>query len=125
MNNESKKVTTFVEYVAESSTACLVTMVQGNMLALTVSHLVVASQTGVIAGVLAAAGLIIAKTDKRWIVSLVLGVATAIVDYFVHPGMFGPAAAEAIVTGVAAGVLSYLAGTVIRRMRGPIVSTKG
>ena len=114
MNNESKKVTTFVEYVAESSTACLVTMVQGNMLALTVSHLVIASQTGVIAGVLAAAGLIVAKTDKRWIVSIVLGVATAIVDYFVHPGMFGPAALEAIVTGVAAGLLSYLVGTAVR-----------
>ena len=117
MNSESKKVSTFVEYVAESSTACLVTMVQGNMLALTVSHLIIASQTGVIAGVLAAAGLIVAKTDKRWIVSLVLGIATTVVDYFVHPGMFGPVAAEAIVTGAAAGVLSYLVGTLIRRKR--------
>ncbi len=114
MTTESKKVTTFVEYIAESSTACLVTMVQGNMLAITVSHLVIASQTGVIAGGLAATGLIIAKTDKRWLVSLVLGVATAIVDYFVHPGMFGPAAFEAIVTGVAAGLLSYLVGTAVR-----------
>jgi hypothetical protein len=123
MKIESKKVTTFVEYVAESSTACLVTMVQGNMLALTVSHLVIASQTGVIAGVLAATGLIIAKTDKRWIVSLVLGIATAVVDYFVHPGMFGPVAAEAIVTGVAAGVLSYLVGILIRRMRDSSLAT--
>ena len=123
MKIESKKVTTFVEYVAESSTACLVTMVQGNMLALTVSHLVIASQTGVIAGVLAATGLMIAKTDKRWIVSLVLGIATAVVDYFVHPGMFGPVAAEAIVTGVAAGVLSYLVGTLIRRMRDSSLAT--
>ena len=114
MTTESKKVTTFVEYVAESSTACLVTMVQGNMLAITVSHLVIASQTGVIAGVLAAGGLIITKTDKRWLVSLVLGVVTAIVDYFVHPGMFGPVAFEAIVTGAAAGILSYLVGGALR-----------
>ena len=117
MAQESKKVTTIVEYVAESSTACLVTMAQGNVLALTVSHLVIASQTGVIAGLLAAAGLILAKTDQRWIVSLVLGVATAVVDYFVHPGMFGPAAFEAIVTGVGAGILSYLVGTAIRAFR--------
>lgn len=118
MTTESKKVATFVEYIAESSTACLVTMVQGNMLAITVSHLVIASQTGVIAGVLAAGGLIIAKTDKRWIVSLVLGVVTAVVDYFVHPGMFGPVALEALVTGVAAGLLSYLVGGALRSYRG-------
>lgn len=118
MSAESKKVTPFVEYVAESTTACLVTMVQGNMLALTMGHLVIASQTGVIAGLLAGAGLLIANTDKRWLVSLVLGMVTAIVDYFVHPGMFGPVALEAIVTGVAAAVLSYLAGTMVKVFRG-------
>lgn len=117
MSAESGKVRPFVEYVAESTTACLVTMVQGNMLALTVSHLVIASQTGVIAGLLAGAGLLIAKTDSRWLVSLVLGVVTAVVDYFVHPGMFGPVALEAIVTGVAAGVLSYLVGTLVQYFR--------
>ena len=117
MTSENKKISALVEYIAESSTACLVTMVQGNMLALTVSHLVIASQTGVIAGVLATTGLIIAKTDKRWVVSLVLGVATAIVDYFVHPGMFGPVALEAIVTGLGAALLSYLAGIAIRAYR--------
>ena len=117
MAQQSKKVTTIVEYIAESSTACLVTMVQGNMLALTVSHLAIASQTGVLAGVLTATGLIITKTDKRWVVSLVLGIATAVVDYFVHPGMFGPAAFEAVVTGVAAGILSYLVGTAVRILR--------
>ena len=122
MSEQSSKITPFVEYVAESTTACLVTMVQGNLLALTVSHLVIASQTGVIAGVLAAAGLLIAKTDNRWIVSLVLGVVTAIVDYFVHPAMFGPVFVEAAITGVGAAVLSYLAGTLIRVYREKRVS---
>ena len=117
MSNESKKITPFVEYFAESTTACLVTMVQGNFLALTVSHIIIASQTGVIAGAVAAAGLLIAKTDNRRVVSLVLGTATAVVDYFVHPGMFGPAALEAIVTGAAAGLFSYLIGTAIRLRR--------
>ncbi len=115
--NESKKITTFVEYVAESSTACIVTMVQGNILALGVSHLIIASQTGIVAGVFTAAALTIAKTDKRWVISLVLGVATAIVDYFVHPGMFGPVALEAIVTGVGAGALSYFVSSAVRAYR--------
>lgn len=114
MSKEHKKLTPFIEYAAESTTACLVTMVQGNILALTASHLLIASQTGVIAGLLASAGLLIAHTDKRWVVSLVLALVTAIVDYFVHPGMFGPVMLEAIVTGVAAGVLSYIAGTAVR-----------
>jgi len=114
MTGNNKKLAALVEYFAESSTACLVTMVQGNMLALTVSHLVIASQTGLIASVLATASLVIARTDNRWVVSAVLGIATAIVDYFVHPGMFGPVALEAIVTGVAAAVLSYLVGSAVR-----------
>lgn len=117
MNKENRKLAPFIEYAAESTTACLVTMVQGNLLALTVSHLVIASQTGIIAALLAGAGLMMAKTDKRWLISLVLGVITAIVDYFVHPGMFGPVMLEAIVTGLAAGLLSYIAGTAIHAIR--------
>ncbi len=58
-----------------------------------------------------------AKTDKRWAISMVLGVATAIADFFVHPGMFGPVALEAIITGIGAGALSYLVGTLIHRAR--------
>ncbi len=36
------------------------------------------------------------------------------VDFYVHPGMFGSAATEAIVTGIAAAVLSYLVGATIQ-----------
>lgn len=112
-----EKFAPFVEYFSESTTACLVTMVQGNILALSMSHLFIASQTGVIAGVFAASALFIARTNRRWLVSVVLGVVTAMVDYFVHPGMFGTLATEAIVTGIAAGVLSYVIGTLIRYLQ--------
>jgi len=109
-----KHVAPFAEYLTESTTACLVTMVQGNFLALTMGHLLVASQTGVFAGALAAVTLALAKTNRRWMVASVVGVTTAIVDYLVHPGMFGSVATEAIVTGLAAAALSYIAGTVVR-----------
>lgn len=112
-----KKLAPFAEYLAESTTACLITMVQGNFLALTVGHLLIASQTGVIAGAIAAVTLTVAKTDRRWIVSIVLGMSTGVVDYFVHPGMFGTIVTEAVVTGIAAALLSYVAGTVARRIR--------
>lgn len=114
----NKKITPFVENIAESTTACLITMVQGNLLALGLSHWLIASQTGIAAGTITAAAILLSKTDKRWLVSLLLGVITAIVDYFVHPGMFGTVVTEAIVTGIGAAVLSYLVGTIVRSIRG-------
>ena len=109
-----KKVAPFIENIAESGAACLVTMVQGNLLALGLSHWIIASQTGLVAGTAAATAITLAKTDNRWVLAGILGLSTAIVDYFVHPGMIGEAAAtEAIVTGLGAAVLSYTLGTMV------------
>ena len=91
-------------------------MGQGNLLGVTMAHLLIASQTGLIAAAIAAVTLFASKTRNRWIVSAVLGIATAIVDFFVHPGMFGPVAFEAIVTGLAAAILSYLVGMLVRNL---------
>ena len=121
----NKKIVPFVEYTAESMTACLVFMVQGNMLALTVTHLLSASQTGIIAGGIAAVGLYFARASRRWVISIALGVITAVVDYFVHPGMFGSVATEALVTGLGAAILSYLVGTAIRYARTKKAVTSG
>ena len=118
------KVTPFAENIAESTTACLVTMVQGNLIALTLSHLFIAAQTGIVAGVIASAVFLIVRTGKRWIVALLLGAATAIVDYFVHPGQFGPAAMEAIVTGLGAGLLSYVIGGGVEMLRSKVAARK-
>lgn len=118
MNTRSnKKLAPLIEYAAEATTACLVTMVQGNLLALTVSHLVIASQTGVVAGVITFFAVAFARTGKRWLVAIVLGGVTAIVDFFVHPGQFGPVALEAILTGAGAAILSYLVGTAVAAIR--------
>lgn len=112
-----KKITPFVENIAESATACLITMVQGNLLALGLSHWIIASQTGIAAGTITATAILVSKTDKRWIISLLLGLVTAVVDYNMHPGMFGSVVTEAIVTGIGAAVLSYLVGTIARSFR--------
>lgn len=108
------RIAPFVENIAESGAACLVTMVQGNILALGLSHWIIASQTGLVAGTAAAAAVTLAKTNNRWIMASILGVSTAIVDYFVHPGMIGEAAiTEAAITGIGAAALSYLAGSAV------------
>jgi hypothetical protein len=113
----SKKFGPFLEYASEATAACLITMVQGNMLVITLGHLVVASQTGVVAGAIAAISLLMAKVAKPAAVSIVLGLATTVVDFFVHPAMFGPVAVEAIVTGIIAGGLSYGVGMAVRSVR--------
>ena len=107
----------FVENVSEATVACLVTMVQGNVLALGLGHLVIALQTGLAAGSITAIAVLFAKTRRRWVVSLTLGVITAIADYLMHPGMFGSVFTEAAVTGAGAAALSWLVGTLVMAIR--------
>lgn len=113
----AKRVGPLLENVTESGAACLLTMVQGNVLALGLGHWIVASQTGLAAGFVATIALWASRATGRWIVAGILGVSTGVVDYFVHEGGFGSAATEAIVTGVGAGLLSLAVSTFRARRR--------
>ncbi len=108
--NSPKTAVQLVENVSESTVACLITMVQGNVLALGLSHWLIASQTGILAGGIAVAALFLSPIKSRWIIAVILGLTTAVVDFFIHPGMFGPVFAEALVTGIGAALLSYFVG---------------
>ena len=113
-----KKAFFYLESFSEATTACLIAMVQGNIFALGLSHLLIASQTGLVAGVLATSTILIARIQSKWIISLVLGVITTIADYLVHPGMmFEWALGEALATGVCAGVLSYAVGKLLEYLK--------
>jgi len=112
-----RRITPVIENIAESTAACLITMVQGNILAIGMSHWLIASQTGIVAGLIASTALFATRTDNRWLISLVLGAITSVVDFFMHPGNFGEVATEAVVTGVGAALLSYFVGTVYRWYR--------
>ena len=114
-----KKLAPYLENIAESGAACLVTMVQGNILLLALTHWATAAQTGLVAGTAATAAIALTKTESRLILAGILGLSTAIADYFVHPGMIGDHhITEAIVTGLGAAVLSYGVATVIAAYRG-------
>ena len=113
----NKYVKPLLENVSEATVACLVTMVQGNVLAIGVGHLIIASQTGLTAGTAATIAVLLAKPHKRGVIALILGVITTVADYLVHPGMFGSVLTEAIVTGAGAALLSYGVGKVIEMMR--------
>ena len=109
-----KKLAPLMENVAESGAACLVTMVQGNLLLVGLTHWITATQTGLIAGVAATTAIALAKTSNRILVALILGTVTAVVDFFVHPGTIGDhAATEAIITGLGAAGLSYAISSLI------------
>jgi hypothetical protein len=117
-----KKVTPLIEYFSEATAACLVTMVQGNLLSLTFGHLIIASQTGIFAGILSSLVIIFAKIERIEIIAILLGIFTAVVDFYMHPGMLGPYATEALITGLAAGLLSYFVGLLIARFSKKVVS---
>ena len=113
----SNKISPFVENISEATVACLITMAQGNVLTIGVSHLIIASQTGFTAGAVATIAIILSKTHRRGLIALILGVITTVVDYLIHPGMFGSVFTEAIVTGAGAAILSYAIGTFIDARR--------
>ena len=117
MTKKRLRLAPFVENIGESTTACLVAMVQGNLLALSMSHWLIASRTGLVAGLIASVAIILARTQRRWLVSLLLGLVTGAVDYLVHPGGFGAAWMEAALTGLGAAVLSFLVGMLLRRRK--------
>ncbi len=104
----SERVQPFVENIAEATTACLITMLQGNLLALTLAHWVIASQTGFAAGATTSVAILVARVERPWVISTLLGLVTTGVDYLVHPGGFGPFFLEAIATGAGAAVLSFV-----------------
>ena len=118
MSSETKRNrAALFENIGGSSAACLVAMVQGNILAVTAAHWAIALQTGVVAGAAAAVVVGFMKSAGRLRIAGVLAVVTGVVDYFVHPGMIGSGATEAILTGLGAGVLSLVAGAVLGRFR--------
>ena len=114
----NKKAQPFVENISEATVACLLTMVQGNVLALGLSHWLIATQTGVVAGTITSLAILVARASDPRVIAAVLGVVTAVVDYYMHPSMIaGPAFVEAIITGIGAATLSYLVTITVQRLR--------
>lgn len=112
-----RRLTLLIENTGESTAACLPAMVQGNVMAVTGSHWLIASRTGILAGLVAATVLVAIQRLNRWIIAGTLAGVTAVVDYVSHPAQFGPFATEAVLTGLGAGTLSLLVATVSSKWR--------
>jgi hypothetical protein len=112
-----KPLAPLVENVTQSAAACLIAMTQGNLLALTLTHWLIASRTGLLSGTIATAALWLAGERRRWMMAALLTLATIGADYLSHPSHFGGVLGEAIVTGLTAGALSMIVGLVWKALK--------
>jgi hypothetical protein len=103
-----EKLKIFTSRLSEATPACLLLMVQGNVLALTLPHWIKAFQTGVLTGACAVCISFFGRKElqeNKFVVAGLTGFLTAVSDFFMHPSHFGGPSTEAIVTGIGAGLL--------------------
>lgn len=119
-----RRIILFIQRFWQPTSACMSCMPGGLGNLLSLPHWLLALQTGLLTGVLV---LFLTFTPaarlftNRYGNALVVGLLTAIGDAFSHPGHYGIPGLEAVVTGVASGLLA-LAGSFIfedraRRLR--------
>ena len=105
-----QKLKMFITPFCESTPACLLVMVQGNIWLATIGHLQKALETGFITGI---GVLILSFFTHRWLSNrfVVAGITAGmcfIADLLAHPSHFGNFTSEAIVTGVVTAIISLL-----------------
>jgi hypothetical protein len=95
----------------EAGAVCLILMVQGNLLELTLAHLAIASKTGVLA-IVPALWLTFTRHAhvflNKWAAGAVLGICTFVADALMHGSHYPGAYMEAALTGVGAFVFSVV-----------------
>ena len=101
-----KKIKTSFEKFCEAFTACGLSMVGGDVTALTLHHAVVASKTGA----LTALAFFVASFipwNHKYLPLFLTGAFVAIADIIVHPTHYGPEFTEALITGAVAMTIAY------------------
>jgi len=106
------KVSLFGSALAKVTPACLMLMVQGNVLALALPHWQTALKTSGIVGIILVALSFSAKTksisDNKYSMAGMVALATTLVDFNMHPSHYSGETTEALMTGIAAGLLWLL-----------------
>ena len=101
----------FGHKAVEAGGVCLLLMVQGNLATITVAHLGIATQTGVLA-VVPLVGVTLTRYAvhlvNSWISSALIAVCTFVADAAIHASHFPGAYTEAALTGAGAFVFSVI-----------------
>lgn len=103
------------EKFGEAWLSCLLTMVQGDITALTLKHGLVAFKTGSIMAMSYFIAVLFTKKQTTYLDVLLTGCLTAIADFISHPSHFGGPTTEAIVTGMGAASLALLLHLITRK----------
>lgn len=106
------KIKDIGEKWSSAGAACLLTMVQGNVLALNFPHWITAAKTASGATIIYLICLYLPKIGE-WLKtrlggSVLIGIAAFFADLGVHPTHFGYWWTEALVTAIGATVVSFL-----------------
>ena len=106
------KLALFGQAIAKVAPPCLMLMVQGNMSAITLMHWMTAFKTAGIVGLVLVALSFSIKTkaisDNKYSMAGLVALVTTIVDLNMHPSHFAGDTTEALMTGIAAGLLWLL-----------------
>ena len=116
-----EKVMIVAERFGQAWTACMVAMVQGDLTVLSLYHAKIAAKTGIVTGVAMLVASFVPWEEIRrnkWFTTFLVGLFTTAADLWNHPTHFGPAWAEAAVTGVGAMILAVLYERVMERRNG-------
>jgi hypothetical protein len=106
------KFSILYQKISEVTPACLLMMVQGDLTAITLTHWIKAFSTGT----LTAIGMIILSFIKgnkefyenKYLLAALTSIVTMVVDYQIHPSHYQGNYTEALMTGLAAGVISIV-----------------
>lgn len=103
-----QKIQIFITPFCESTPACLLVMVQGNIWLATISHFQKAIETGFITGM---GVLLLSLFTHRWlqnkyVVAVITGGMCFVADLLAHPSHFGNFTTEAIMTGLFTAMIS-------------------
>ena len=95
----------------EVAAVCVLLMVQGDVAGVTLTHLGIASKTGLL-GVFPILGVTYTRYARhltnRWVSSALLGFCTFVADAGVHASHYPGALTEAVLTGIGAFVFSVV-----------------
>ena len=113
-----QKMKIFLTPFCEATPACLLVMVQGNILLATPDHLQKAVETGLITGV---GVLAFSLFTYRWFgnkyeVAGITGGMCFVADLLIHPTHFGSYTMEAIVTGTFTAIISLVVNFVGKKL---------
>ena len=103
------------EKFSEAWLSCMIMMAQGNFLAMTFPHTIVALKVAT-SSVLAYAAVQLAfKQENQFVNILLMAFITALMDFNFVPTHFGPVWAEAVATGAGTAVLGLIVKAIRRK----------